>query len=357
MDLCRAAKRATALFALAACAAGCGGGAGGSSANPLSVVTPSPSPSATLPAAASGSTVATPQSPASIAFAPIAGGLRGSITAPPANVVATLSATLQATLPATFPQVQSVRRRPATIGANALQAMAFVTIMPSATVTFPTSLSFTFVSPVPLSANTVAYVAEFDPTNAAAGWTAILGPGAISAGNAVTFDATPQPLTLAGGVTYGFALVVVPQTLPSPTPAPTLVPSPTPSPTPAPSPTPSPTPSSTPAPSATPTSSPTPMPTSAPLGAPSVSPATVNIVSTQVPVTATVSEPGYTSSYAVDASRCVGIASIAPGASEGRYTITGIAAGSCAITFTDTFAQSVVLPVTVTTTTGTITIP
>ena len=87
-----------------------------------------------------------------------------------------------------------------------------------------------------------------------------------------------------------------------------------------------------------------------------MSPSTVNIVSISVPVTATVTERGYTGSYAVNASRCAGVATIAAGASSGRYTITGIAAGSCTITFTDAFSQSVALPVIVTTTTGTITI-
>src|ERR1700681_3675833 len=146
MGLCRSAQCSFALLAVAVCAVGYGGG-GGSSANPPTDL--ASSPSLALPPVANGSTVATPQSPASISFAPITGGLRGSITAPPANTVATLSATLQATLPTVFPQVQSVLRHPATIGVTALQAMAFVTITPSVTVTFPTSLSFTFVSPPP----------------------------------------------------------------------------------------------------------------------------------------------------------------------------------------------------------------
>ena len=79
-------------------------------------------------------------------------------------------------------------------------------------------------------------------------------------------------------------------------------------------------------------------------------------MSTSVPVTATVTEPGYTGTYAVNDTRCAGIATIAAGTSVGRYTITGVSAGSCTITFTDSFLQSVVLPVIVTTTTGTITI-
>jgi hypothetical protein len=83
----------------------------------------------------------------------------------------------------------------------------------------------------------------------------------------------------------------------------------------------------------------------------------VNIVSTSLPVTVAVSEPGYTGSFVVNGARCAGVATItAAGTTVGQYTVTGVAAGSCTITFTDTFLQAVVLPVVVTTTTGTITI-
>jgi hypothetical protein len=76
-----------------------------------------------------------------------------------------------------------------------------------------------------------------------------------------------------------------------------------------------------------------------------------------MPVTVTVSETGYSGAYAVDAKRCAGIATIAAGPGAGKYVITGVVAGTCGITFTDAFSQSVGLPVVVTTTTGTITIP
>ena len=79
-------------------------------------------------------------------------------------------------------------------------------------------------------------------------------------------------------------------------------------------------------------------------------------MSLAVPVTVTVSEAGYTGSYTVDASRCAGIATVASPASAGVYTITGVAAGTCAIVFTDAFAQPVTLPVIVTTTNAIITI-
>ena len=87
-----------------------------------------------------------------------------------------------------------------------------------------------------------------------------------------------------------------------------------------------------------------------------MSPAVVNIVAISMPVTVTVSEAGYIGSFTVNAVPCAGVATIAAGPSAGKYIVTGVHAGSCAITFSDAFSQSVVLPVIVTTTTGTITI-
>jgi hypothetical protein len=81
--------------------------------------------------------------------------LQGSLTAPAASTVATLSATLQATLPTVFPQVQSVRRLPATVGANAFQTIGFVTIAPSVTVTFPSRPSRCLRTPSPTSRSSI----------------------------------------------------------------------------------------------------------------------------------------------------------------------------------------------------------
>jgi len=74
-------------------------------------------------------------------------------------------------------------------------------------------------------------------------------------------------------------------------------------------------------------------------------------------VSVTVTESGYPGAFPVKATSCAGIASVAAAPTSGTYTITGVAAGTCAITFADAYAQSVALPVIVTTTTGTITIP
>jgi hypothetical protein len=85
-----------------------------------------------------------------------------------------------------------------------------------------------------------------------------------------------------------------------------------------------------------------------PQGLPAVAPATVKITAIATPATVAVTEPGYAGAFAVNAQPCAGIASIAA-TSGGSFTITGIAAGTCAITFTDSFAQAVALPVSVTT--------
>ncbi|MEA2785156.1 MAG: hypothetical protein QOF71_1260 [Candidatus Eremiobacteraeota bacterium] len=86
-----------------------------------------------------------------------------------------------------------------------------------------------------------------------------------------------------------------------------------------------------------------------PAGAPGVLPATVKITAVASPVTVSVGEVGYGGAFAVNAAPCAGIASVAAAGVAGSFTITGIAPGSCAVTFTDTFAQSVAVPVTVTT--------
>ena len=85
-----------------------------------------------------------------------------------------------------------------------------------------------------------------------------------------------------------------------------------------------------------------------PQGKPSISPANAQITAIASPVTVTLSEPGYGGSFAVSAPGCAGIASITAGASASTFTITGIAPGQCAVSFTDSFLQSVALPVSVT---------
>ncbi|HTD32230.1 MAG TPA: hypothetical protein VK665_01115, partial [Candidatus Elarobacter sp.] len=89
-----------------------------------------------------------------------------------------------------------------------------------------------------------------------------------------------------------------------------------------------------------------------PQGKPSVSPANAQVTAIASPVTVTLSEPGYGGTFTVNASACTGIASVTQSSSSGApntsYTISGIAPGQCAVSFTDSFAQSVALPVSVT---------
>jgi hypothetical protein len=73
----------------------------------------------------------------------------------------------------------------------------------------------------------------------------------------------------------------------------------------------------------------------------------VQITSAASAPTVTLSEPGYSGAFNVNASGCSGIASVTAAAGT-SYTITAIAPGECAVSFTDSFSQSVALPVSVT---------
>jgi hypothetical protein len=61
----------------------------------------------------------------------------------------------------------------------------------------------------------------------------------------------------------------------------------------------------------------------------------------------TASETGYTGVFTSTGTACAGIATI--GVSGSRLTVTGIAAGSCIATITDSFNQTTPLSITVTT--------
>jgi subtilisin family serine protease len=217
---------------------GCGGGGGGGSSpvpgatpTPPVVSTPSPTP---LPGSSTASIPVSPGSAASGTFGPVSGGFSGTVTLPAASAASTLSATLWPgnSQPVGTPAIQNLRRRPQNIGAQNIVAIAFVTVTPSATVTFPKTPDFTFTATFPVAqVAAFAYVAEYDPTKpAGTGWTTIEGP-ALAAGNTLTFTGAPPPITLQAGVTYGFLLFTVPQALPTPGPAPSTTPAPVPSPT------------------------------------------------------------------------------------------------------------------------------
>jgi virginiamycin B lyase len=119
--------------------------------------------------------------------------------------------------------VQSLRRRPAAIGAGAISPLAFVSFTPSATVAFVTSPEFTFTltSGTPLPAHvTFSYVALYDPTVSSNGWTTLSGPPTLSGGTSQSLDFTPepQPMTFFAGKTYVFMFFDVPQVLAGPLP-------------------------------------------------------------------------------------------------------------------------------------------
>ncbi len=97
----------------------------------------------------------------------------------------------------------------------------------------------------------------------------------------------------------------------------------------------------------------------APLGppqqaAPSVSPSSVRVAASAQPASMTVSESGYAGSFTVNAASCAGIASvvqatpvtIVPGSA--LFAITGVAPGTCTVTFTDALSRSAAASVTVT---------
>jgi hypothetical protein len=289
--------------ALALVIAGCGGGGGGgSSTPPPPPATPSPTP--TLPPSSSGTLTVSTGSPSSATFGPVAGGYSGTITVPAASAIATLSATFSSSAVSGLPQPQNTHGLPATIGASGIVPIAYITVTSNVAVTFAALPSFTLTTSGAPPAN--AYVAEYDPTNAAAGWTTILGPAAAG-GTVLTFTGGPPPLTLAANKTYAFMIFSVPQPLPTPTPVPT------------------------------------------PQGSPSVSPSTARVTSLDTPVLVTVTELGYAGTYSVNAPSCSGIASVGAAPRSNVFIVNGIAAGTCSATFTDSFLQSVALPITVTT--------
>ncbi|MBV8642536.1 MAG: S8 family serine peptidase [Candidatus Eremiobacteraeota bacterium] len=244
------------ICAAAALVAGCGGGGGSSStpsgppatATPTASPTPSPTP---LPGSSSTSITVSPSGSSTGTFGPVSGGFSATATIPAASVAASLNATFLpgGSQPTGTPTIQNLRRRPQNIGAQNIQAIAFVTITTNVTVTFPRTPDFTFTAPYNVSQlGGFAYVAEYDPTKpSGTGWTTIEGP-ATASGNTLSFTGGPPPITLQAGQTYAFLLFSVPQAIPTPTPTPTASPTPTVSPTPTASPTPTVTPTATPTP-------------------------------------------------------------------------------------------------------------
>ncbi|HTV74774.1 MAG TPA: hypothetical protein VME66_13845 [Candidatus Acidoferrales bacterium] len=105
-------------------------------------------------------------------------------------------------------------------------------------------------------------------------------------------------------------------------------------------------------PTASPTATPTPVPTA---------PGVLNVAPTALPIygtgaananTLTVSESGYAGTFSEN-DTCSSVATIATSNASGptaTYTVTGVGAGTCNVTFEDSFAQQASASITVTTT-------
>jgi len=177
------------LFALAALSVGLAqcstsGGSGSTVPKGTSSATPTPSPTptgSTLPASA---TVMIPvgPSPGSGSLGPVLGGYSSSITFPTTGTAGTVTVTLSATQPGGTPTVQSMRRRPQTIGGVGLVPLAFITLTSPTSLTFTSSPSFSFSVPAAaVNAGQIPYLAYYDPTaSPQTGWNTFDGPGTVS---------------------------------------------------------------------------------------------------------------------------------------------------------------------------------
>ena len=164
----------------------------------------------------SGSSSATATLPA------ISTGHSATVTIPveTSGSAGTLAATLQATLPSGVTAPQSIKRAPAAIGAS-LSPIVYLTLTSSATVTFNSTPAFTFSLPsnTMLAAGSSAWVAFYDPGQAATGWQTLLGPGSVN-GRAISFAAATNTTILKAGVQYAFLLFTTAQTVALATPSP-----------------------------------------------------------------------------------------------------------------------------------------
>jgi len=186
---------------------------------------------------------------------PVLGGYSSTITFPFTETSGTVTVTLSATQPGGTPTVQSMKRRPQTIGGVGLVPLAFMTLTSPTSLTFTSTPSFSFTVPAAaVNAGQIPYLAYYDPTaSPQTGWNTFAGPATVN-GATVTFPAMNEisGLGSTAGVTYDIVLFTVTSALATPTA------------TPASSPTASPTASPTGSPTSTPTATPTPTPTPSP---------------------------------------------------------------------------------------------
>ncbi len=299
-------------LAVAACSGG-GGSSGG---------VPNPGPTA--------------QYPGSVAFT--SSVTDGTVQIPPpygtasGGITVTTSLTAPSGVPAANP-----------IGAHT--TLLYVGVTFADTVVLNGQLGFVIDPPngVDLDAGPL-YVAYFDASTTSWNY-GFAGPGAQTGGK-IVFSPAPGQFTFQGGTTYYYALLQVTGSAPTPTPTASPTPTPTASPTPTPTPTASPTPTPTPTASPTPTPTPTPNPLT-------VTSSSISLIGAGATYAQSfqVAEDGYTGAI-TESDTCAGIATPAPINGNGptlNVTVTGVAAGTCAITYFDSYGQSVGVNVTVTT--------
>jgi hypothetical protein len=232
-------RRSLAFVVLTAFLSACGN-SGSTTVPPINTGTAAPTPTPTPAAASASGTLKTSASVStSLTLGPIGPGVSGTTSCTPASGVANLAIVFSTTQPTGTPTVASMQRRPKNIGGANLTPFGYFTVTPDVTVTCPNTPSFamTFPSGTTLPAAGTAYVAIFDPSNAAAGWNTIEGTAA-AAGTTLTFTTSGVPIALVAGRTYSFVLFTTSSTLSIPTPTPTSTPTPTPTPSPTPTATP-----------------------------------------------------------------------------------------------------------------------
>lgn len=192
----------TASLLLAAC--GGGGGGGGSSPSVVPTTTGSASQTSTAKLSTSGSTTVT--------LPAIATGYSANVTLPSSTPAGNATLTLAATDPSGASLASSARITQA-IGGS-LSALAYLTIVPAANLTFANLPSMTFVLPAGFSAAGNSLYLAYNPGNTAGGWQTLAGPATVNAGT-VVFTPSAATVTLFANTTYAFALFSTSQTLQS----------------------------------------------------------------------------------------------------------------------------------------------
>jgi len=209
------------LYAFAALwLAACGGG--GSSSGSV----PSPAPTTPNP---QGTLTATLPTGGGTLTLPGAGGYSASMlltASAPAGVTATI--VTQTTLPPQVPPLMRFLngRRHFALPTEDNTLLFAVTMSLSAATTMDGFPGFTFMLPSDVSNAGPFWLAYYDPSNQAAGWQAVLGPGTVS-GQTVTLLGSNSQFGFAAHTTYVFALYVPGPPTPSPSPTPSPTPTPT----------------------------------------------------------------------------------------------------------------------------------